>query len=97
MKSSRHHFPLNPTFFGLTFNLKNLFLEEYWVCMEIFNMSYKEVLDMPVYVRKFMIGLKIKERQKESEKFEMSQKKGGYSKISGDTLKNKINNNEIPT
>lgn len=95
--SSRLSFPLTPTFFGLTSNYKSDFLEEVGYCTEAFNSSFNETLKLPVYVRKYLIGMKIKSYQKRMESVESDKKKSsGVKTYSGDTLKEKINNKEIP-
>jgi hypothetical protein len=67
-------------------------------------MSYNDVLSMPVYERRFFLGLLTKEnREKEEqvEKMKEQQKTKGTkgnrtTKVSGEGLKNRMKNGDIP-
>lgn len=65
-------------------------------------MGYNDVMMMPVYERKYFINLLIQQNQKrveylDNEKSSTKTSKGNrQSKISGDALKNKMKNGEIP-
>ena len=69
------------------------------------GVTYSDVLSMPTYERRFFLSLLTKEaRQREEETEKMREKaknsksKGNRStKISGDALKTKMKNGEIPT
>ncbi len=64
-------------------------------------MGYNDVMMMPVYERRFFIDMLIKQREKTMELSENNSKnkntKGSrQSKISGDALKTRMKNGEIP-
>jgi hypothetical protein len=68
------------------------------------GVTYNDVLSMPVYERKYFIGLLTKDvtaREEQAIKLkEQSETKSGKgsrnTRVGGDTLKNKMNNGEIP-
>ena len=70
-------------------------------------MSYNDILSMPTYERRFFLGMLTKEardKQEEAEKLkEEAQNRAKGSKgqrstrISGESLKNKMKSGEIPT
>ena len=67
-------------------------------------MSYSDVMNMPVYERRFFLGLLTKDAVEKQERYEnMEASKQTNSKgqrtttISGSQLKNKMNNGDIPT
>jgi hypothetical protein len=68
-------------------------------------MSYSDVLAMPTYERRFFLGQKTREYEKQEEQMEKSkeQQKSRTSKgsrttrVSGDALKNKIKSGDLPT
>jgi hypothetical protein len=67
-------------------------------------MSYSDVMNMPVYERRFFLGLLTKDAVEKQERYEnMEVNKQTNSKgqrtttISGDQLKTKMNNGDIPT
>jgi len=63
-------------------------------------MGYQDAMMMPVYERRFFIDLLIKQREKlTSEEGTMTQQTGKgsrTSKISGDALKTRLKNGDIP-
>ena len=72
--------------------------------MQHLNISYSDILMMPTNERRFHLGLLVKNKTEEKERFEDAQKNhSSKSKgerrttISGDTLKNKLKSGEIPT
>ena len=101
-------FHLLPSFFGLTSEYKAPLLEEMYICTQYLKgVTYSDVLAMPTYERRFFLSLLTKEakqREEESEKMrEEMRNKSNNSKgsrntrISGDALKTKMKNGEIPT
>ena len=67
-------------------------------------MSYSDVMNMPVYERRFFLGLLTKDAVEKQERYEnMEDNKQTNSKgsrtttISGNQLKSKMNNGDIPT
>jgi hypothetical protein len=68
------------------------------------GVTYNDILDMPVYERRFFLGLLTKDTVKRQEKIdEMTEKsttkgsKGNRTtKVSGEGLKNRIKNGDIP-
>jgi hypothetical protein len=67
------------------------------------NMTYSDVLSMPTYERRFFIKLLTKEHRRKKEEYnKMTNNSSNGSKgtrttkISGDALKNKLSNGEIP-
>ena len=67
-------------------------------------MSYSDVMNMPAYERRFFLGLLTKDAVEKQERYEnMEVNKQTNSKgqrtttISGDQLKTKMNNGDIPT
>lgn len=98
-------FPLTSTFFGLTSDYKIPLLEEIWICTQLIkNFSYSDVLKMPTYERRFFIGQLNRDKIKQEEEIEKAKemqenkKNNGKrtTKISGNTLKTKLRNGEIP-
>lgn len=61
------------------------------------QITYSDAMKMPTYQRRFML-LKNKEyyEREEEELDNRISKKKGKNSISGDALKNKLRNNEIP-
>lgn len=64
-------------------------------------MGYSDVMMMPVYERRFFIDMLVKQREKMTEDSENQQpnknaKGSRQSRISGDSLKNKMKNGQIP-
>ena len=68
-------------------------------------MSYSDVLAMPTYERRFFLGQKTREYEKQEEQMEKSKEQQksrtskGYrtTRVSGDALKNKIKSGDLPT
>jgi hypothetical protein len=68
------------------------------------GMTYNDVMAMPTYERRYFLGLLVKKRISEEEKYEEMKEQSSTSnskgtrktKIGGDTLKNKFKNGEIP-
>lgn len=100
-------FPLQPSFFGLTSEFKSPLLEEIFICTQYLKgVTYSDVLAMPTYERRYFLGLltrEAKKREEEAEKLRdqaRSKNNGGKgsrsTRISGDTLKSKMQNGEIP-
>jgi len=98
-------FHLTSTFFGLTSDYKVPLLEEIYICTQnLKGFNYSDVLELPTYERRFFLGLLSKDFQKREEEIEKAQQqaksKGGKgnrtSTVSGDALKNKMRNGEIP-
>ena len=101
-------FLLTSAFFGLTSEYKVPLLEEIYLCTQYLKgMTYNDILSMPTYERRFFLGMltnQAREKQEEAEKFkEEMQNKAKNSKgqrstrISGESLKNKMKTGEIPT
>ena len=68
------------------------------------GVSYSDVLEMPTYMRRYFLGLLIKqnkEREEENEEIKSSTKNSGKGKrtstVSGDALKNRIKAGDLPT
>lgn len=66
-------------------------------------MGYNDAMMMPTYERRYFINLLIKQNEKKMEYIEENKANAGSnskgnrkSKISGDALKNKMKNGEIP-
>jgi len=102
----RAFFHLTSTFFGLTSSYKVPLLEEIFICTQhLNNVTYADVLSMPVYERRFYLGLLTKQNRQREEHLEtlkeQAKSKGSKgsrtTRISGDQLKNKINSGDIPT
>jgi hypothetical protein len=96
-------FPLTSDFFGLTSSYKSVVLEEAFVCIQNLNIGYNDAMMMPTYERRYFINLLIKQNERKMEFMEnektnqTSTSKGNrQSKISGDSLKNKMKNGDIP-
>jgi len=100
-------FLLQPSFFGLTSDYKAPLLEEMYLCTQYLKgVTYSDVLAMPTYERRFFLSLLTKEaREREEEAERMREEirnrgknsKGSRStRISGDALKTKMKNGEIP-
>jgi len=101
-------FLLTSAFFGLTSEYKAPLLEEIYLCTQYLKgMTYNDVLSMPTYERRFFLGMLTKEareKEEEAEKFrEEAQNRAKGSKgqrstrITGESLKNKMKSGEIPT
>jgi len=67
------------------------------ISIEHLGLSWNELMKLPIYQRRFML-MKKKERydEKEEELSELSQNKNGKNSYSGEALKQKMKNNEIP-
>lgn len=98
-------FPLTSTFFGLTSNYKIPLLEEIYICTQYLKgFTYSDVMNMPIYERRFFLGLLTKEASEKQAKFEemkeqakTSGSKGSRTtRVSGANLKNKLKSGEIP-
>ena len=98
-------FPLTSTFFGLTSNFKIPLLEEIYICTQYLKgITYSDVLKMPIYERRFFLGLLTKETAEKQAKMEEIQEeaktkgsKGNRTtKVSGQALKNKIKGGDLP-
>lgn len=80
-------------------------MEEIYICTQhLKGMTYSDVLMMPVYERRFFLGLLTKDAKQREERNEMNQKqptKGGKgtrtTRVTGEALKNKIKRGEVPT
>jgi len=82
---------------------KPIVLEEAFICMQHLNMGYNDAMMMPTYERRFFISLLIKQNEKKMEFIEneksnsVSTSKGKrQTKLSGNNLKNKLKDGEIP-
>ncbi|CAK0741625.1 conserved hypothetical protein [Gammaproteobacteria bacterium] len=79
-------------------------LEEIYICTQhLDGFTYADVLALPVYERRFFLSLKSrdvnkqKEYQEEQTQVAKSNSKGNRtSTVSGDALKNKMKNGDIP-
>ena len=79
-------------------------LEEIYICTQHLNgFTYADVLALPVYERRYFLSLKSKdvnkqkEYQEEQTKTAKSNSKGNRSStVSGDALKNRMKNGDIP-
>lgn len=80
-------------------------LEEIFVFAELSEgFSYSDIMNMPTYERKFFIGLLMKKQEKRQEEIDNLKSKASSSsskgtkksRISGDALKTKMKNGEIP-
>ena len=79
-------------------------LEEIYICTQhLDGFTYADVLALPVYERRFFLSLKSKEISKQKEYYEgqtqavKSNTKGNRtSTVSGDALKNRMKNGDIP-
>ena len=70
-------------------------------------MSYNDILSMPTYERRYFLGMLTKEASEKQEELEKIREEGKNkpkgskgnrtTNISGETLKNRIKNGEIPT
>jgi len=100
-------FHLTSAFFGLTSEYKAPLLEEIYICTQYLKgVTYNDVLSMPTYERRFFLSLLTKEanerkeeveRMKEETKTRNSGGKGNRTtRVSGDALKSKMKNGEIP-
>ncbi len=78
--------------------------EIYIMTQHLQNMPYSDVMSMPVFERRFYLGLHTKQlRQKEEHianlkaQAQTKNSKGSRTtRVSGESLKNKIKNGEIP-
>ena len=96
-------FHLTSAFFGLTSEYKPTLLEEVYICTQhLDGFSYTDVLALPVYERRFFLSLKARDISKQKEHIEttsnaQSNSKGNRtSTVSGDALKNRMKNGDIP-
>ncbi len=98
-------FRLTSTFFGLTSNYKVPLLEEIYICTQYLKgFNYTDVLNMPIYERRFFLGLLTKETTEKQAKIEEMKEqaktngsKGNRTtKVSGQALKNKIKGGDLP-
>lgn len=71
--------------------------------MQHLKISYSDILMMPTNERRFHLGLLVKNKTEEKERFEEAQKSSASNskgerktKISGQALKNKLKSGEIP-
>ena len=79
-------------------------LEEIYICTQhLDGFTYADVLALPVYERRFFLSLKSrdiskqKEHQEEQTQAAKSNSKGNRTTtVSGDALKNKMKNGDIP-
>jgi len=79
-------------------------LEEIYICTQHLNgFTYADVLALPVYERRYFLSLKSKDVNKQKEyqeeqiKTTKSNSKGNRSStVSGDALKNRMKNGDIP-
>ena len=79
-------------------------LEEIYICTQhLDGFTYSDVLALPVYERRFFLSLKSKDISKQKEHYEeqnqavKSNSKGNRtSTVSGDALKNRMKNGDIP-
>ena len=101
-------FRLTSAFFGLTSDYKAPLLEEVYLCTQYLKgVTYNDVLSMPVYERRFFLGMLTKdarERQEETERLreEAKSRANGSrgsrtTRVSGEALKTKMKTGEIPT
>jgi len=85
-----------------------LLLEEIYICTQYLKgMTYSDIMVMPTYERRYFLGMLTKEareKQEEAEKLreEMQNKAKGSkgqrsTRITGESLKNKMKSGEIPT
>jgi hypothetical protein len=100
-----HFFHLTSAFFGLTSEYKPSLLEEIYICTQhLKGFTYADVLDLPVYERRYFLSLKMKEinEQKEPQEEDRNKQttknsKGSRSStVSGEALKNKMKNGDVP-
>lgn len=79
-------------------------LEEIYICTQhLDGFTYADVLALPVYERRFFLSLKSKDVSKQKEHYEeqiktaKSNSKGSRTtNISGENLKNRIKNGDLP-
>ena len=77
-------------------------LEEIFICTQYLKgFTYSDVLNLPIYERRYYLSLLTKQaRQREEQYEEMKNKSSGKSgrttKISGEALKSKLKSGEIP-
>ena len=76
-------------------------LQEAFICIQNLNMGYSDAMMMPVYERRFFIDLLIKQKEKtienaENQSSNKNAKGSRQSKISGDALKTRMKNGDIP-
>ena len=77
-------------------------LEEIFICTQYLKgFTYSDVLNLPIYERRYYSSLLTKQaRQREEEYEELKNKSSGKSgrttKISGEALKSKLKSGEIP-
>lgn len=79
-------------------------LEEVYICTQhLDGITYSDVLAMPIYERRYFLNLKSRDINKQKEHYkEQTQTAKSNSKgnrtttVSGDALKNKMKNGDIP-
>lgn len=76
-------------------------LEEIYLCTQhIKGFNYSDVMSMPVYERRYYIGMKNQEYNKQVDRDTSSTTQNGkgnrQKKLSGEALKNRLNNGDIP-
>ena len=99
-------FHLTSAFFGLTSDYKAPLLEEVFICTQhLKGFSYSDVLALPVYERRFFIGMLMRKKIEEEEYMETMREQKQISsgkgtkktRISGEALKNKFKSGDMPT
>jgi len=100
----RPFFHLTSAFFGLTYEHKSNILEEIFICTQnLQGFTYRDVLSLPTYERRFFISLLLKRKEKQDEIKEANSEnnittdsKGNRKrKVSGSALKTSIKNGDI--
>jgi len=101
-----HFFRLTSAFFGLTSEYKSTLLEEIYIFTQhLDGFTHADVLNLPVYERRFFLSLKSKEINKRNEYHEeqseqnsvVNNGKGNKQrKISGNALKSQIKTGNLP-
>ena len=101
-----HFFRLTSAFFGLTSEYKSTLLEEIYIFTQhLDGFTHSDVLNLPVYERRFFLSLKSKELNKRHEyeeeindnKSVTNTGKGSKQrKISGNALKSQIKTGNLP-
>jgi hypothetical protein len=98
-----HFFRLTSAFFGLTSEYKVPLLEEIYLCTQYLKgFTYADILSLPVYERRYYIGLKNREHLNQQEKNEdnpnttTGSRGNRKKKVSGEALKNSFRNGDIP-
>lgn len=80
-------------------------MEEIWACTQYMkNVTYTDVMSMPVSERRYFIGLLMRDNSRREEEIERAKEnqsnngKGGSrtKKISGDSLKTRMKNGDLP-